>query len=222
MRILVIEDSNRLRESLRLGLKKCGYVVDVAADGEEGLTLGSKEPYDLVILDIGLPKRDGLAVVKGLRERGKTMDVLILSARDAVMDRIQGLDAGADDYLVKPFSFEELVARVRALARRHRDVRSDRVTVGDLSIDLSARTVERNSRRLDLSAREFMLLRLLASRIGQTVSRIEIEDKLYGLERFPNSNVVASTMSLLRAKLGEPELIHTRRGLGYVLEIPSR
>jgi DNA-binding response OmpR family regulator len=218
MRLLVVEDSRRLRESLRLGLRRSGFSVDTAADGPTGLSLATKEPYDVIVLDLMLPGLDGQSILKELRARGVGADVLILSARDAVDDRVKGLDLGADDYLVKPFAFEELVARLQALTRRRYGKKSSEIVVGDLVFDAASRKVTRGGKTLDLTAREYMLLRLLAMRRGETVSRIEIEDKLYGIERFPNSNVVASTISMLRTKLGEPPLIHTRRGLGYVMD----
>lgn len=218
MRLLVVEDSRRLREYLRLGLQRSGFAVDVARDGKTGLSLASTEPYDAVVLDLMLPKLSGLVVVKELRARGVAVQVLILSARDAVADRVKGLELGADDYLVKPFSFDELVARLLALSRRRYGRASAEIRVDDLVIDTSNRSVVRSGRTIDLTAREYKLVHLLASRRGATVSRIEIEDKLYGIDRFPNSNVVASAVSMLRAKLGDPSLIHTRRGLGYVLD----
>ena len=217
VRLLIVEDSSRLRESLKIGLERSGFAVDVAADGVTASKLAAHEPYDLIVLDLMLPEKDGFTVLQELRQAGTKSAVLILSAKDAVEDRIQGLDLGADDYLVKPFAFEELLARINALLRRQFDVANNVISVADLKVDLTARTVIRNNRTIDLTAREFMLLKLLALRTGQTVSRIEIEDKLYGMDRFPNSNVVASTVSLLRSKIGEPCLIHTRRGLGYVL-----
>jgi DNA-binding response OmpR family regulator len=136
-----------------------------------------------------------------------------------VADRVKGLELGADDYLVKPFAFSELVARLQALGRRRSGARSREIAVGDLVIDTAKRTVKRGDEALDLTAREYMLLQLLATRRGETVARIEIEDKLYGIDRFPESNVVASTISILRSKLGPPPLIHTRRGLGYVMDV---
>lgn len=222
MRVLVVEDSVRLRESLRLGLSRSGFCVDAASDGPTGLSLATTEPYDAIVLDLMLPGLDGLSVLQTLRERGVGTDVLILSAKDGVDDRIRGLRSGADDYLVKPFAFDELVARLQALERRQLGRKDPRITVADLAIDPTTRRVTRNGRVLELTAREYLLLKLLASRCGETVSRIEIEDKLYGLDQFPNSNVVASTVSLLRNKLGSPALIRTRRGLGYVLEAPAQ
>lgn len=221
MRVLVVEDSRRLRESLRLGLRRTGFAADVAADGRTGLSLAAKEPFDVIVLDLMLPGLDGLSVLRELRARNVATPVLILSARDAVEDRVKGLEIGADDYLVKPFSFDELVARLQAITRRRHGVTKSEIVVGDMVLNTATRTVTRGGRVLDLTAREYMLLRLLAARRGQTVARIEIEDKLYGLEKFPNSNVVASAISILRAKLGEPHLIHTRRGLGYTLDVPS-
>lgn len=225
MRILVVEDSERLASSLRNGLRRLGHGVDVVHDGERGLSYARSNPYDLLLLDIMLPERDGLSVLKALRSDGVDTHVLLLTAKDTVEDRVRGLQDGADDYLVKPFAFDELVARVDALGRRSRGQASAVLEVADLHIDTSARRVTRGGRELDLSRREYALLVYLAGRVHETVSRIEIEDQLYDEGSLPLSNVVASTIYGLREKLeveGGSRLIHTRRGLGYVLaETPS-
>ncbi len=221
MRILVVEDSARLAESLRNGLRRLGHAVDVVHDGESGLSYAKTNPYDVVLLDLLLPRIDGLTVLRRLREHGADTSVLILTAKDTVDDRVRGLRQGADDYLVKPFSFDELVARIEALGRRRAEAKRPSLRVGDLVIDLTARRVERAGVEIPLTAREFALLRFLATRRGEIVSATEIEDHLYDEATFPVSNAVQSAISALRKRLkaaGDGELIHTRRGLGYVLE----
>jgi DNA-binding response OmpR family regulator len=223
MRILMVEDSESLARSVRAGLRRLGHAVDVVHEGPRGLSYARCNPYDLLILDIMLPGMDGLTILRTLRDEGVDTHTLLLTARDTVGDRVDGLRTGADDYLVKPFAFEELAARVDALGRRVRGPATPVMTVGDLAIDTAARQVTRGERRLDLSRREYSLLQYLATRPGEIVSRIEIEDHLYDEATLPNSNVVASTICALRDKLelhGASRLIHTRRGMGYVLEAP--
>jgi len=222
MRILIVEDSPRLQRSLGTALRKSGYAVDLAGDGEEGLWLALEHPYDAVVLDVMLPKRDGLSVLAELRRRGNAVHVLLLTARDTVLDRVEGLQAGADDYLVKPFALEELLARVQALCRRAYGAKQPRLGAGDLEIDPLARTVTRGGRALELTAREYLLLEYLARRRGHVVSRSEIEEHIYDGQVDPLSNVVDSAVCNLRKKLaaaGDAPLIHTRRGLGYVLDV---
>lgn len=221
MRILLVEDSPRLQRSLGTALRKTGYAVDLAGDGEQGLWLAMSHDYDVIVLDIMLPKRDGLSVLTELRRQGKKVHVLLLTARDTVPDRVQGLQSGADDYLVKPFALEELLARVQALGRRAYGTKQPRLQVGDLEIDTLARCVRRAGQPVDLTAREYLLLEYLVRRRGQVVSRAEIEAHIYDEHVDPMSNVVDSAVCSLRKKLGaadSPALIHTRRGLGYVLE----
>jgi len=222
LRILVVEDSEPLRESLRLGLTREGFAVDAAADGEAGLSLARNNPYDVLVLDILLPKLDGMSVLAGLREKPDRPHVLVLTARDRVEDRVQGLNEGADDYLVKPFAFDELLARIHALVRRRYAEHSRKVEVGGLALDLVARTAAHEGQTLDLTAREYALLEYLALRRGQTVTREEIEDHVYGVHKLPASNAVDSTVCLLRSKLGPAgrSLIRTLRGRGYVLDQP--
>lgn len=220
MKLLLIEDSRRLRDSLMTGLKRCGYAVLAAADGEEGLRLARMGQYDVIILDLMLPKIDGLTVLRQLRAEGCETNVLILSARDAVESRVEGLRSGADDYLIKPFSFDELVARIQALARRRFGKRSPVIEVGYLRIDTSARIAYADGVPLDLTAREFALLEFLAFHKNRIVSRQDIEEALYE-DRFAlTSNAVESAVCLLRKKIdrpNHPSLIQTRRGLGYML-----
>jgi DNA-binding response OmpR family regulator len=221
MRLLIVEDSPRLQRSLGSALRHSGYTVDVVGDGEEGLWHALEYDYDAIILDIMLPKRDGLSVLAELRRKNRTVRVLLLTARDTVPNRVQGLRAGADDYLVKPFALEELLARVEALCRRAFGTGQTQLQLNDLEIDLGARTVRRGGQPVELTAREYLLLEYLARRRGQIVSRTEIEERIYDGQVEPMSNVVDSAVCNLRKKLavfGEAPLIHTRRGLGYVLE----
>jgi len=221
VRVLLVEDSERLRRSVGAALRKSGYAIDVAVDGEEGLWLAQSERYDAVVLDIMLPKRDGLSVVAELRRRGSSVHVLLLTARDTVDDRVRGLRAGADDYLVKPFALEELLARVQALCRRSFGVKQSCLAVGDLEIDTATREVRRDGRPITLKPREYALLEYLALRRGEVVSRRDIETHIYDDAVEPMSNVVDSAISVLRRRLSEagaPPLIHTRHGHGYVLK----
>ncbi|MBI4880023.1 MAG: response regulator transcription factor [Planctomycetes bacterium] len=221
MRILLVEDSKRLTGALRSGLRKLGHAVDIAADGETGLSYALHNPYDVVVLDIMLPRLDGFTVLRRLRESGSNVYVLVLTAKDAVDDRVFGLRQGADDYLVKPFAFAELVARIEALGRRRVETTPPLMRIGDLEIDTAARRVKRAGQVLRMTPREYSLLVFLASRKGQVVSRIEIEDHLYDERTFPESNVVQSAISLLRSRLALPgaaPLIHTCWGRGYMLD----
>jgi two-component system copper resistance phosphate regulon response regulator CusR len=219
LRVLVVEDSEPLRESLRVGLTREGFAVDAAADGEAGLSLARNNPYDVLVLDLLLPKLDGMSVLARLGEKPDRPHVIVLTARDRVEDRVHGLNEGADDYLVKPFAFDELLARIHALVRRRYAEHSRKVEVGGLTLDLVARTAAHAGQLLDLTAREYALLEYLALRRGQTVSREEIEDHVYGVHKLPASNAVDSTVCLLRSKLGPAgrALIRTLRGRGYVL-----
>ena len=201
----------------RRGLIGAGFAVDVSGDGVEGLRLARSDPYDVLVLDLMLPGIDGWDVLAGLRGREERPHVLVLTARDAVSDRVRGLDSGADDYLVKPFHFDELLARLRALVRRRYAERSPRIEDDGLCVDLNAHAASFAGKALDLSAREYALLEYLALRRGQVVSREEIEDHIYGVTRLPSSNAVDSTVCILRAKIG-PEgrsLLRTLRGRGY-------
>ena len=223
MRILLVEDSAALAASLRAGLRKLGHGIDVVGDGKSGLSYALHNPYDAIVLDRRLPEQDGLGVLRALRDAGNATPVLLLTAMDAVPERVEGLAAGADDYLVKPFAFAELVARLDALHRRQRGAAKAQLQVGPLTIDTAARSARCGERTLDLGAREYALLALLAGRAGQTLSRIEIEDHLYDEATLPMSNAVAVAVSVLRTRLAEAgagDLIRTRRGLGYVLEAP--
>ena len=223
MRILVIEDYDPLRKSLAKGLQEAGFAVDATGDGEEGLWYAMDEAYDVIILDLMLPKMDGLSILKKLRARGRQNHVLILTAKDTVDDRVAGLNTGADDYLVKPFAFEELLARVNALVRRQYAVKSPEIRVGDVQIDTGTKSVRRGGEAVELTGREYSLLEFLALRSGQLVTRTEIWEHLYDFNDEPNSNVIDVHVGHLRKKLeknGWSRLIHTRRGMGYMLTEP--
>jgi len=217
MRVLLVEDSETLSRSLRRALKHSGYAVDTAGDGETGLATAELNDYDVIVLDIMLPRLDGLSVLRRLRKAGKETHVLLLTARDTVADRVEGLRQGADDYLVKPFALEELLARVAALCRRAYHTKTGALRIGTLEIDLAARRLRRDRVDVELTAREWRLLEYLALRRGQVVPRAEIEAHIYDELVEPMSNVVDAAVYGLRRKIGA-SLIHTRRGLGYVLE----
>jgi DNA-binding response OmpR family regulator len=220
MLALVIEDYRPLQKSLSRGLRAAGFAVDLAGDGQEGLWYGRTGDYDVIVLDLMLPKVDGLTVLSRLRKLGKRTPVLILTARDAVEDRVRGLDLGADDYLAKPFEFEELLARLRALVRRKYGARDPQVQIGDLALDTTDRTASRAGKPLNLTAREYDLLEILALREGRVVTRTEITENLYSFDHEAESNVVDVYVGRLRRKLeagGRTRLIQTRRGVGYVL-----
>jgi len=220
MRLLLVEDSERLQRSLGTGLRRAGHAVDVTGTGTDGLWRATGTDYDVLILDVMLPGLDGLSVLRQLRERGRDTHVLLLTARDTVEDRVTGLRAGADDYLVKPFAFDELLARVEALGRRQRGRKDPVLRVADLELDTGARTVRRAGRPIPLLPREYALLAYLAGRAGEVVSRADIEAHIYDDRVEPMSNVVDSAVCALRRKVdppGGPSLITTRRRLGYVL-----
>jgi len=220
VRLLVIEDHTLLRETLAHGLRHAGYAVDITGNGTEGLWYAENHPYDVVILDVMLPGTDGFEILRELRRAGNTTHVLVLTARDSVTDRVTGLDLGADDYLVKPFAFDELLARLRAMVRRLYDRVDPVIRIDDLEIDTRARRARRAGRPLALSAREYALLEYLANRAGQIVSRNELWNHAYDEAAEPGSNVLDVHISHLRKKVDDGDarkLIHTRRGQGYVL-----
>jgi two-component system copper resistance phosphate regulon response regulator CusR len=221
MKLLVVEDEHRTAELLVRGLGAAGGVVDVAATASEGLSYLRTRGYDAVLLDLGLPDRDGWDVLASLRGAGNRTPVLCLTARDAVADRVRGLDCGADDYLVKPFAFTELVARLRAVLRRGLGPTDDKVRVADLEIDLAGQRATRAGRLLELRPKEFSLLAVLARRVGRVVSRADIVDRVWDAAMEYDSNVVDVHVKRLRDKVDGPsqvKLLHTVRGAGYVLE----
>jgi two-component system OmpR family response regulator len=224
VRILVAEDHPSLARSLAEGLREEGYVVDLTHSGTEADHLARANPYDCLILDIMLPGLEGWDVLSRMRAAGVATPVLVLTALDAVADRVRGLDLGCDDYLVKPFAWEELVARVRALIRRAHGKESSVLTVGDLAIDTAAKTVRRGGLDILLTAREYALLEYLAMRRGQVVTRTDIWEHLYDQSDESSSNVVDVYIGYLRNKIDRPfdgaKLIQTRRGQGYVLDAP--
>ena len=220
MRLLIIEDYRPLRQSLTKGLREAGFAVDATRDGKEGLWYAMGSEYDVIILDLMLPGMDGLEILRKIRRKGRKSNVLILTAKDTVDDRVTGLDLGADDYLVKPFAFEELLARIRALLRRGYRRKTPQIKIKDLNIDLTTQRVRRGRRRIELTPREYALLEYLAVRAGETVSRTDIWEHLYEFNSSASSNVVDVYIGYLRKKIeqpGKPPLIHTVRGRGYLL-----
>ena len=219
MRILVVEDDAHLADLLARSLREAGYAVDLARDGEAAITQAAVNEYDAMVLDIALPRRDGLAVARELRSRGNTVPILMLTARDAVRDRVAGLDAGADDYLTKPFDLAELHARIRALLRRMPELAPSRITVGDLVLDVAAQTAVRAGVPLTLTAKEYVMLEFLARNAGRVVSRSDLVAHVWDENHDPLTNAVEVYINRLRKKVdsGHAPLIHTRRGAGYVL-----
>jgi two-component system, OmpR family, copper resistance phosphate regulon response regulator CusR len=221
MHLLIIEDELKTSAFLKQGFSESGIVADVAGDGEEGLRLALTGEYDLIVLDVMLPKRDGWAVITELRRRGKETPVIMLTARDALPERVRGLELGADDYLVKPFAFSELLARVTTILRRGPSLKQDILHVADLEIDLQGHRATRGGKRLDLTPKEFALLSLLIRRSGEVMSRVRIAERIWNIRFETESNVVDVHMRRLRSKVDDPyekKLIHTVRGSGYVLE----
>jgi two-component system copper resistance phosphate regulon response regulator CusR len=221
MRVLIVEDQEKTGDFLRRGLSENGFVVDVARNGIDGQHLALTADYDLIVLDVMLPGRDGWQVLEELRRQGKHTPVLFLTARDHVEDRVRGLELGADDYLIKPFAFSELLARVRALVRRGAAHEPSVLRADDLEVDLLRRRVTRGGRRIDLTAKEFALLALLLRRQGEVLSRTLIAEQVWDMNFDSDTNVVEVAVRRLRAKIDDPfprKLIHTLRGMGYVLE----
>jgi heavy metal response regulator len=222
MRILLVEDDLKIASFVTKGLKQAGYAVDHATDGEEGLHLALTEPYDAAIIDIMLPKLDGLSIIERMRREKINTPVIILSAMRTVDDRVKGLQTGGDDYMTKPFSFSELLARVQGLIRRaSRGMHSNRLNVGDLSVDLLSREVRRGEGKIDLQPREFSLLEYLMRNAGRVVSKTMILEHVWGYSFDPQTNVVDVLVSRLRNKVDrdfEKKMIHTIRGVGYVLK----
>jgi two-component system OmpR family response regulator len=220
MRLLVVEDDKDLNRQIVTALEQAGYAVDRAFDGEEGQFLGETEPYDVVILDLGLPRVDGVAVLGAWRRAGRTMPVLILTARDRWSDKVQGFDAGADDYVTKPFHMEEILARVRALLRRAAGHATSELTCGPVRLDTRAGRVTVDGNPVKLTSHEYRLIAYLMHHAGRVVSRTEIVEHLYDQDFDRDSNTIEVFVGRLRRKLGV-DVIQTVRGLGYVLEPPQ-
>lgn len=221
MRALVIEDELKTAAYLRQGLSENGFLVEVCTDGDEGLYEALTLDNDIIILDVMLPKRDGWSILNSLRQAGKQTPVLFLTARDRVRDRVKGLELGADDYLVKPFDFSELLARVRSILRRGPGRQAEVIQVGDLQLDLPRHRATRGGARLDLTAKEFALLELLVRHRGEAMSRTIIAEQVWDVNFDSDFNVLEVAIRRLRSKVDEPypkKLIHTIRGVGYVLE----
>ncbi len=220
MRLLVVEDDRDLNRQLVTALEHSGYAVDRAYDGEEGQFLGETEPYDAVVLDIGLPKKDGVSVLEAWRKTGRTMPVLILTARDRWSDKVQGFDAGADDYVSKPFHMEEVLARIRALLRRAAGHATSEIACGPVRLDTKSGRVVVDGAPVKLTSHEYRLLAYLLHHVGRIVSRSEIIDHLYEQDFDRDSNTVEVFVGRLRRKLGV-DIIHTMRGLGYMAGPPG-
>ncbi len=221
MKVLVIEDDPTVGQFVKRGLEEQRWSVDLVADGDEGEALAKSQPYDLVVLDLRLPGRSGQQVLRNLRARGFEKPVLVLTAQDAVDAKVETLRAGADDYVTKPFAFEELLARVEALARRPRSIVSPRLTVADLVVDLDAREVTRAGQRVELTPKEFLVLEYLARHAGRVLSRTLITEYAWGYHFDPGTNIVDVVINHLRKKIDAPhekKLITTVRGVGYVLK----
>ena len=220
MRVLVVEDDKNLREQLSGALTDAGYTVDTADNGEEGQFLGETEPYDLAILDLGLPKVDGLSVLKAWRKDGRTMPVLILSARDRWSEKVEGLDLGANDYVTKPFHMGELLARVRANVRRQTDHQSSIIEVGDLRLNSATGQVTVNGAPVKLTAYQYKVLDYLMHHAGRIVSRTELTEKIYAQDHERDSNTIEVFVGILRRKIGANRIL-TEKGLGYRLIDPA-
>lgn len=220
----MVEDEIKTATYLRKGLAESGFAVDVAERGDDGLDMAMAGHYDVIVLDVMLPERDGWSILSELRQSGKQTPILMLTARDAVEDRVKGLEAGADDYLVKPFAFSELLARIRTILRRGSKLQPALLRVGDLEIDLTQHRASRSGKRLDLTPKEFALLSLLARRQGEVLTRTVIADQVWDMNFDSHTNVVDVHMRRLRLKVDEcfeRKLIRTVRGVGYVMEAPD-
>jgi len=225
MKILIVEDEQKTGDYLQQGLSEAGFTVDLMRDGLDGLHQALTEDYDLLVLDVMLPGLDGWEVLRQVRQEGKQMPVLFLTARDQVKDRVKGLELGADDYLVKPFAFSELLARVRTLLRRGKNKEPELLQVADLELDLVRRWVSRAGKRIELTAKEFALLELFLRRQGEVLPRSLIASQVWDMNFDSDTNVIEVAIRRLRAKIDDDhdlKLIQTLRGMGYVLEVPEK
>jgi len=225
MKILIVEDEQKTGDYLQQGLSEAGFTVDLMRDGLDGLHQALTEDYDLLVLDVMLPGLDGWEVLRQVRQEGKQMPVLFLTARDQVKDRVKGLELGADDYLVKPFAFSELLARVRTLLRRGKNKEAELLQVADLELDLVRRRVTRAGKRIELTAKEFALLELFLRRQGEVLPRSLIASQVWDMNFDSDTNVIEVAIRRLRAKIDDDhdlKLIQTLRGMGYVLEVPEK
>jgi DNA-binding response OmpR family regulator len=223
MRVLVVEDEPKTAEFICKALKEEGFAVDLAADGDNALVMLTVTAFDMAVMDVMIPGRNGLDVVRELRKRGNRMPVLLLSARGEVNEKVEGLDVGADDYLAKPFALKELVARVRALSRRGSETNAPKLTVGGLTLDTVTRVAQRGSRKIELTNREFRLLEYLMRSPGRICGRMMIIEQVWDYHFDPGSNIVDVYVRKLREKIdaeGEPKLLHTVRGVGYLIKEP--
>jgi len=221
MRVLIVEDEKSLADILKKGLEEEGYAVDVAYDGEDGLFMAENEPSDVIVLDIMLPVIDGMTILKNIRKAGMKTPVLMLTARDTVMDKVSGLDSGADDYLTKPFHFEELLARLRALIRRDSEVNASVIEIGDLTVNIATHEVRRGEKNVLLSAREYSLLEYMAVNRNKVMSRTLLSEHLYDHDFDLDSNVIDVFINRIRNKIDrgfDKKLIHTIRGTGYMMK----
>ena len=222
MRILIVEDDAKIADGIRRGLVEQHYSVDIAPDGEEGEYLANTNDYDVIVLDIMLPKMNGWEVLRSLRESGLKTPILMLTALDSVEDKIRGLDYGADDYLTKPFNFGEFLARIRSLTRRQSDQKTSTISIADLTIDTASRSVVRSSKKINLSAKEFALLEYFMMNPNKVLTREMISEHVWDMNFDPQSNVIDSFIRFLRQKVDKefsPELIHTVRGAGYKFSV---
>jgi len=220
MKILVVEDEERVAQFIQKGLREEGHAVDVAYDGEQGAYLGTVNEYDLILLDLMLPKKDGISICRELREHGLSTPIMMLTARDTVEDKVQGLDAGADDYLPKPFSFDELLARVRALLRRRSEAKTPVLTIADLELDPISRRATRSGTPIRLTTKEYSLLEYMMRNPRRVLSRTLVGEHVWDMNFDPESNVIDVYVSHLRSKIDknfDTKLIHTIRGQGYLL-----
>jgi DNA-binding response OmpR family regulator len=220
MRLLLVEDDPRITRFVAKGLREQSYAVDIAANGDDALYQAEINAYDLIVLDVMIPVRDGFAVCRELRKSGHRVPILMLTARDAVADRVTGLDAGADDYLTKPFEFRELLARLRALSRRSAEIRAPKLTVADLVLDTAAQTVTRGGNQIPVTTKEYALIEFLARNAGRVVGRAEIAEHVWDENFDPFSNLIEVYVNRLRRKIdagSAQPLLHTRRGAGYML-----